>query len=1370
MQNDTQPKFAIFADTDCSGNSTGVVAQITETCVDFGAYSAISNFVSYTNILGPPKSMILYQGRLNFGYPDYDAFKIGSCHNFSPNVLSFMEQSLVGIVMTEYPDRAKGSLCSDGIVNPNVPDLEEHENLNVTMSFYENLDCSGKSVSVGLQNEQSCDEFPLEHGLFAYTNTTKSDSPYRSYKLDYGSTFLMLTPSGNWVSVESTGCNVVPKDVLADLQNNIKANNTKGFQTQDRFCAAKEIKVKSAVTTTTAATPSNHPSSSDIVYPNMLLLIFLIIAKRKAAAMQPPKRIYQPSRSNYNAGLKGEHFVLVSQSGSDNTRSFKFESPRKIAENKPGLGVISPFKDSSFSPLNLQDDLFKPKTTFEKKTVVPESATVPDVPISQHKPQAIKEFKSPYPIKVSMDTPVKVHVDTPRPFLETKSYAPVTPSPLVRVTNTEDLELDSGEIADVSSEVKVEKRKVKSTSTPIRKKKSAGRATKKTPVSVRKGVTSVRSRVGLFESLNDTTNNQKVEEYEIPVEIAKEKPLEMANKSKRKFEEDEFPENLLPEDGFSWQLGDNVRLKKKIKTKQAEETIVKKRIEFFKNLGFDITKSTELSQEQAPGRLPISSTEDGAKKRLRKELDEDELDEITINRLKKESPAKRVDFAVPEITVKKVDFNIPEKTDTKPESGKPAFKLPDVSKNDTTDTKSTFSFGKAEEKTVENSKPPLPKSDNKDEAKPAFTFGNPVETVASAPTFSFGKTETAPKPEQKKDTLTTIFGKPEEKEAPKPAVAFSFNKPAEAKEGDKSSTFSFGKPVELTPAPTTAPALSFGKPAELTPAPTTAPALSFGKPAESKRDSAAPLFKVPESKPESGITSKITPALSFGKPAETVSKDANANNISAAPAFSLGNPADTEKKNPPGFSFGKPTETSTPSFSFGKPAESQETKTTSTFTFGKPAETKETTTAPSFSFGKPTEAKQPEVKETANVNQNGAAFGQTPNTTFSFGQSNSTAASVPTFGQTPAATTTNNSAPAFSFGQPPAPANTTNAAVTFGKPNEPAKTSTLSFGGFGQTTNTSAPSFGQTQAPTFGQSTPAPAFGQGNTASTFGENKPGTPAFGQTNNGPTSTPAFGATNNPPTFGQPTSTAPTFGQSNTNTAGTFGQTSNAPAFGAGNTFGQSNTSTNTIGQTNTFGNSAPSFGAASTTFGSTTKQPATTTFNSTTTQPAATTFNSTTPAQTNTFGNQNNSIGFGASQPGQTGFGAQNTFGQPGNTTTPAPAFGSTFGNNSTPSFGQTQAPTFGQSTPAPPFGQTTNSTASTFGQPAAPAFGNSNQANAGFNFQAPAGAPSFNFGASAPPSFQFGAGNPQPSQIPPPNMNRPMATPKFRRGPKGGRR
>lgn len=273
----TFPKYMIFAGENCSGNSTSVITAAVQSCTDYGAPNVILDFMAFTNMLGPPKSMILYQGSLTFGYPDYDTFKIGTCHNFSPNVLTAMTSALTGIGSTDYPTKEIGKLCNDGFTNPNVPHYIGDGNANVKMTVYEKSDCSGKSASVGLDNGD-CNDFAFENGLMKYTNSTKSTTPFQSYKLDFGSNLLVYTPSNNWLYVESTNCMVVPQDVYADLQNNIKAVDFKGFKTQNHFCATSDwILNTTTATTTTTAGPTNHTSSANLMLPNLILffLVFL---------------------------------------------------------------------------------------------------------------------------------------------------------------------------------------------------------------------------------------------------------------------------------------------------------------------------------------------------------------------------------------------------------------------------------------------------------------------------------------------------------------------------------------------------------------------------------------------------------------------------------------------------------------------------------------------------------------------------------------------------------------------------------------------------------------------------------------------------------------------------------------------------------------------------------------------------------------------------------------------------------------------------------------------------------------------------------------------------------------------------------------
>ncbi|KAM4012056.1 LOW QUALITY PROTEIN: germinal-center associated nuclear protein-like [Anomaloglossus baeobatrachus] len=234
------------------------------------------------------------------------------------------------------------------------------------------------------------------------------------------------------------------------------------------------------------------------------------------------------------------------------------------------------------------------------------------------------------------------------------------------------------------------------------------------------------------------------------------------------------------------------------------------------------------------------------------------------------------------------------------------------------------------------------------------------------------------------------------------------------------------------------------------------------------------------------------------------------------------------------------------------------------------------------------------------LSQSSSIFGQTNSvqTTPAFGQA-SGGLSAPTFGQGSSSGTLFGQAPSGQsnsiFGQ----ATAGQSAPTFG---HTANTSVFGLATSGQT----APLFGQSSsgqsAPSFGQSTnqSAPAFGQGTSAQftpIFGQSTPSQspPVFGQTTSGLTA-PAFGQVSSAPS-------APAFGQVTTGQSGfTFGQTANnqasttfaqqplgqtGPVFGLATTgqssslFGQT-TNTQTLpafGQTST-GPPAPSFGQSS----------------------------------------------------------------------------------------------------------------------------------------------------------------------------------------------
>jgi hypothetical protein len=199
---------------------------------------------------------------------------------------------------------------------------------------------------------------------------------------------------------------------------------------------------------------------------------------------------------------------------------------------------------------------------------------------------------------------------------ELKRHKPATPSPL------------TNEAINQSDEL-LKRKKVKAT---LKKKKS----TPKPPGSVyfanqvRKGVTSVQTKKRIFE---DVTNEQ--------VEVIEKRPLVEGTSEdlskKRKFEDDDM---LKPEDGFTWIDADNIKAKK---VKLDQETIVKKRIEYFKSLGMDVPQSTVPIPVQRvtlrtggaeSAKIELTTNiKPNTGTPLRKRLDDDELDEMTMKRL-----------------------------------------------------------------------------------------------------------------------------------------------------------------------------------------------------------------------------------------------------------------------------------------------------------------------------------------------------------------------------------------------------------------------------------------------------------------------------------------------------------------------------------------------------------------------------------------------------------------------------------------------------------------------------------------------------------------------------------------------------------------
>ncbi|RCK64905.1 Nucleoporin NUP2 [Candida viswanathii] len=278
-----------------------------------------------------------------------------------------------------------------------------------------------------------------------------------------------------------------------------------------------------------------------------------------------------------------------------------------------------------------------------------------------------------------------------------------------------------------------------------------------------------------------------------------------------------------------------------------------------------------------------------------------------------------------------------------------------VFKLNSTDSAKPFSFGAKkpeEEKKDEQSVA----AEKKDEPKPAFIFGKPVEsTTENKPVFAFGSAPKETKP------------------------AFGFGAPATEKK-DNATPFTFGaaKPQEQPSSTETKPP---------------APAVSFGSSTPS-----APLFKfgVQTDKPAESTTTTTTPAFNFKRttttsaPAETKPASAPTTSLFGAgsdkPAFSFssttskpfnfGTPATTEKKAesaPAQAQAQAPATSTTPGFNFGT--------TTSTpssgFSFGS------STPAGGFSFSKKTEGDG----QSGNASSTASTFGLTnkPASSFSFG-------------------------------------------------------------------------------------------------------------------------------------------------------------------------------------------------------------------------------------------------------------------------------------------------------------------------------------------------------------------------------------------------
>ena len=327
------------------------------------------------------------------------------------------------------------------------------------------------------------------------------------------------------------------------------------------------------------------------------------------------------------------------------------------------------------------------------------------------------------------------------------------------------------------------------------------------------------------------------------------------------------------------------------------------------------------------------------------------------------------------------------------------------------------------------SKKPMP-SANKGhlEAKPSFSFEQPVGKKDEKPAFSFGQ------PAEKKDEKPTFsFGQTTEKKDEKPA--FSFGQLAEKK--DEKPAFSFGTSADTG---SSTPAFSFGT------SPSNVGGKSFGQPVDSQASASTFSFG---SAPNSGATTQNPPAFSFGAstPAFSIGKDDKSSTNSApssAPLFSFGAstaaaPAPVPPSAPAAspFTFGQPSATSTPPVSFGSSASSVPSfgansasmAPTTSFSFGAPAAAPAPTTSFSFGSAPPSGAFQFGAGAPAAPASNGG--GIAPTTSFSFGaaaQPGPTAAPSFTFGSSGTNSPASGSPAPFTFGTPP-PSSTDSAGA-----------------------------------------------------------------------------------------------------------------------------------------------------------------------------------------------------------------------------------------------------------------------------------------------------------------------------------------------------
>jgi len=251
---------------------------------------------------------------------------------------------------------------------------------------------------------------------------------------------------------------------------------------------------------------------------------------------------------------------------------------------------------------------------------------------------------------------------------------------------------------------------------------------------------------------------------------------------------------------------------------------------------------------------------------------------------------------------------------------------------------SPFSFGPKPAKKADSG------SDSESEIEikgPTFNFNKPIKDnvfkLGDAKSSSINASNKNASTQKNDSKPAFSFGSSTAGKNDEPKPAFSFGSSTEKKDESK-PTFSFGASTEKKDE--SKPAFSFGS-ASTEKKDEPKPAFSFGSASTEKKDEPKPAFSFGSASTEKKDESK--PAFSFGS-ASTENKD------ESKPAFSFG--ASTSNSDNKGIFSGSSTSDSTPKpFSFGsenKETKDEKPKSSLQFSFNPPSQSSE---KPAFSFG-----------------------------------------------------------------------------------------------------------------------------------------------------------------------------------------------------------------------------------------------------------------------------------------------------------------------------------------------------------------------------------------------------------------------------------